>query len=192
MELDTFIEQYPDAFSKEYCDKVIDRFETMAKHNQVGFGSSLNQNADTRTVFDWAPHNNMYYHDPELVQTFYDTVNKYYKEQYCQKFDVLKDKVAKHTPKGMSVQRTDPKQGYHVWHVEAESIQSASRVAVYMLYLNTVKEGGETEWIYQGVKSKPVAGKLVFFPATWQHPHRGNPIYEGNKYIITGWFTWDS
>ena len=38
---------------------------------------------------------------------------------------------------------------------------------------------------------KPVAGKLVFFPATWQHPHRGNPIYDGYKYIITGWFTYD-
>jgi hypothetical protein len=99
--------------------------------------------------------------------------------------------MVKHSPKGMSVQRNGPKEAYHIWHIENNSISAGNRVAVYMLYLNTVKEGGETEFLYQGMKTKPVAGKLVFFPATWQHPHRGNPIYDGYKYIITGWFTYD-
>jgi len=191
MKQDTFIREYPNAFSKEYCDKVIQRFELMAQQNQVGVGTSIRHNSDTRVVFDWAPHYNMFYHDPELGTKFYNTVGEYYKEHYVKEYDILREGMVKHTPKGMSVQKTGPKEGYHIWHTEVNDYQSSSRVVVYMLYLNTVKEGGETEFLYQGIKTKPVAGKLVFFPATWQHPHRGNPIYEGYKYIITGWFTYD-
>ena len=97
-----------------------------------------------------------------------------------------------HSPKGMCIQRTGPKQGYHVWHVEDGGQASCNRVVAYTLYLNDVKEGGETEYLYQGVKVKPEEGKLVFWPAGYTHPHRGNPIYEGYKYIITGWYTYDS
>ena len=61
------------------------------------------------------------------------------------------------------------------------------------LYLNDVDEGGETEYlISRRVKVKPEEGKLVFWPAGYTHPHRGNPIYDGYKYIITGWYTYDS
>ena len=192
MQQETYIEEYPNAFSQEYCDKVIARFEQMAKVNQVdGSGKSLRHNADSRVVYDWAPHYNMIYHDPDLVTEFYETVNKIYFDQYVKKYGILKEGVAKHTPKGMSVQKNGPKEGYHVWHVESESLESSSRVSVYMLYLNTIKEVGTTEFLYQGIKTTPVAGKLVIFPALWTHPHRGNPIYDGYKYIITGWFTYD-
>jgi hypothetical protein len=190
MQQETYIEQYPNAFTKEFCDKIITRFEEMAKNNGVGGGKSLRKASDTRTVYDWAPHYDMFYHDPKLVEEFYSTMHKHYLT-YMEKYGVLKESVGKHTPKGMSIQRTDPKEGYHIWHVESESLKSSNRVVVYMLYLNTVLNGGETEFLYQGVKTNPVAGKLVFFPATWQHPHRGNPIYEGHKYIITGWYIWD-
>tara|TARA_A200000113_G_scaffold225351_1_gene245928 strand:- start:68 stop:652 length:585 start_codon:yes stop_codon:yes gene_type:complete len=189
---ESYIREYPNAFSKDFCENVIERFETMNRNNQTSaYDGSVRYNQDTRVVYDWAPHYNMFYHDPELCIKFYETVNKYYNEQYCKEFSVLKDSVVKHTPKGMSVQRNGPKEAYHIWHVENNDKASGDRVSVYMLYLNTVKEGGETEFLYQGIKTKPTAGKLVFFPATWQHPHRGNPIYEGYKYIITGWFTND-
>jgi len=192
MEQETYIREYPGAFTKDYCDKVIARFEEMHKHGQTGAGKSIRHNSDTRVVYDWAPHYNMFYHDPDLTNEFYETVNKIYWEKYADEFGILKEGMAKHTPKGMSIQRNGPKEAYHIWHTEVNDNQSGSRVAVYMLYLNTVKEGGETEFLYQGVRTKPIAGKLVLFPATWQHPHRGNPIYDGYKYIITGWFTYDA
>ena len=61
----------------------------------------------------------------------------------------------------------------------------------YMLYLNDIDEGGETEFLYQGKKLKPEQGKVVIFPCGFTFPHRGNPIYKGEKYIITGWYTYD-
>ena len=52
MQQETYIEQYSNAFSKDFCDKIITRFEEMAKNNGVGGGKSIRKNADTRTVYD--------------------------------------------------------------------------------------------------------------------------------------------
>jgi hypothetical protein len=56
-----------------------------------------------------------------------------------------------------------------------------------MVYLNDVEEGGETEFLYQGLKIKPEKGTLVVWPSSYTHVHRGNPPYSNDKYIITGW-----
>ena len=75
-------------------------------------------------------------------------------------------------------------EGYHVWHCDAGDIDNSRRMLVVTLYLNTVEEGGETEFLYQSMRIPPVQGTLVLFPATWTHAHRGNPPLKGNKYII--------
>ena len=104
MQQETYIEQYPNAFTKEFCDKIITRFEEMAKNNGVGGGKSLRKASDTRTVYDWAPHYDMFYHDPKLVEEFYSTMHKHYLT-YMEKYGVLKESVGKHTPKGMSIKK---------------------------------------------------------------------------------------
>ena len=58
-----------------------------------------------------------------------------------------------------------------------------------MTYLNDVDDGGETEFLYQDVKTKAVKGKTVIFPVEWTHTHRGIPSPTQDKYIITGWFS---
>ena len=57
----------------------------------------------------------------------------------------------------------------------------------YIFYLNTLKgRGGETEFL-NGPKVRPVTGKLLIFPASWDCVHRGvSPVSE-TKYIATGW-----
>lgn len=57
----------------------------------------------------------------------------------------------------------------------------------YILYLNDVEEGGETEFLYYGKRIKPTAGTLLLWPAGFTHVHRGNPPLSGEKYILTGW-----
>ena len=66
------------------------------------------------------------------------------------------------------------------------------RILTLFIYLNDVEEGGETEFLYQGVKVKPKAGRVCIWPAALTHLHRGNPIYTGSKYLITGWVTYDN
>ena len=60
------------------------------------------------------------------------------------------------------------------------------RILTYLFYLNTIDEGGETEFI-DGTKIKPEKGKLLIFPATWPYIHKGNIPLSCNKYIVTGW-----
>jgi hypothetical protein len=56
-----------------------------------------------------------------------------------------------------------------------------------MFYLNDVQEGGETEFYYQNLKSKPKQGTMVIAPAGFTHTHRGNKPISGDKYIFTSW-----
>jgi len=183
------IEEYFDVFDKNYCDACIQAFEDMHSRNITFHENSIGKNADDRVMYDWSPGNQTYHMDPSLVEHFYKGIHAAY-EKYAEKYDILK-RLFQHTPKGMGIQRTSPHQGYHAWHNEAGCNSTATRVLTYTLYLNDVEEGGETEFLYQGVKIKPVTGKVSIFPASYTHPHRGNPIYKGYKYIITGWYTFD-
>ena len=184
------IEEYPNTFERAYCDEVIRHFEVMSETQGLFAVNKISQNQDTRVIFDWAHTQSVYHYDFDLCRYFYHKLHEVYTEQYMEKYQMLKNSD-QHSPKGMSVQRTEPHQGYHVWHQESANIGSSVRVVNYMLYLNDVEEGGETEFLYQGVKIKPEAGKLVIFPTNYMYPHRGNPIYKDKKYIITGWYTYD-
>ena len=82
-----------------------------------------------------------------------------------------------------------PNGGFHSWHCERSSCHapSSNRHLVFMTYLNDVAEGGETEFLHQGLKIKPVKGLTLIWPADWTFTHRGLASNE-EKYIATGWF----
>lgn len=84
-----------------------------------------------------------------------------------------------------------PNGGFHKFHFERNSIKPPViyRHLVFMTYLNTVNDGGETEFFYQKLKIKPVKGLTLIWPAEWTHTHRGNPSPKEHKYIITGWIS---
>ena len=84
------------------------------------------------------------------------------------------------------VQKTMPTEGYHGWHSETNDIACANRTLVWSVYFNDIEGSGETEFLYQKQKIKPKAGRVLIFPGSFTHLHRGNPPYEP-KYIATGW-----
>jgi hypothetical protein len=89
----------------------------------------------------------------------------------------------------IKIQKTIPGEGYHVWHLEhGRSVDSAFRALVFSIYLNDVKEGGETEFLYQSMRIKPKKGRVVIFPAGFPYVHRGNQPLKGEKYLMTSWF----
>lgn len=90
----------------------------------------------------------------------------------------------------INIQRYNPSQAYYAWHTERANhlMPNSSRHLVFMTYLNTVDDGGETEFFHQGIKIKPQKGLTVIWPADWTHTHRGCPSTTQTKYIITGWF----
>jgi hypothetical protein len=56
-----------------------------------------------------------------------------------------------------------------------------------ILYLNTVENGGETEFLYQSKRISSLQGRLILSPTGYTHIHRGNPPLSGYKYILTTW-----
>ncbi|MEW5250797.1 2OG-Fe(II) oxygenase [Microbulbifer sp. 2201CG32-9] len=83
--------------------------------------------------------------------------------------------------------------GFFHWHSEHyphpsdPAQKSLHRVLFWLLYLNDVEEGGETEFCYQGTKIKPRRGHLILSPCGFTHTHRGNAPLSGDKYVLTSW-----
>jgi hypothetical protein len=88
-----------------------------------------------------------------------------------------------------NMQRYNPNEGFFDWHCERAGTKHSDRLLVFMIYLNTLKDRGETEFFYQQHFEQPERGKLVIWPSDWTHLHRGVPSPTETKYIITGWFT---
>lgn len=71
-------------------------------------------------------------------------------------------------------------------HVDVGDYNSARRFLVMFLYLNDVPEngGGTTDFPKLDLRIRPVAGRMLVFPPTWQYRHAGRPILSGSKYIL--------
>ena len=77
--------------------------------------------------------------------------------------------------------------GFHNWHFEDNNIQNSNRYFVVQIYLNEDFEGGETEFLYFNKRIKPKRGRLIIFPCSFTHTHRGNPPIGGTKYLASTW-----
>jgi starvation-inducible outer membrane lipoprotein len=68
----------------------------------------------------------------------------------------------------LKIQKTLPTQGYHVWHLEqGTGKENSQRALVFTIYLNDVEEGGETEFLHQSIRAKPIKGRCVIWPAAF-------------------------
>jgi len=169
--------------SQEQCDYLIGYFD---RHQQAGF--TVNQNHNARTDQQLAVGDpEVLFNEPfssDYVNSFWDHVFP----KYLEHNPVLQD-VDPFRFHWVKIQKTQPRGGFHQFHCEHSGQLTSSRLAVVMTYLNTVDDGGDTEFIQQKLKVKAVAGRTVLWPAAYTHPHRGNPPYSNDKYIITGWLS---
>ena len=74
---------------------------------------------------------------------------------------------------------------HHDFYIDNES--HYHRVITFIIYLNDISTGGETEFMDE-IKIIPSAGKIVLFPAAWPYIHKGHIPVTDDKYIITSWF----
>ena len=167
-------------FPAESCDMIIDFYEHTMKTNPtwVYFGDNNTNRTDSTLNFD-------------ELHRFSDVVNKYLTNalyEYLDYYPVLKSPLTGLYSVRQKLQKTPVSGGFHQWHYEDGRPSQSSRMLAWTIYLNDVKEGGETEFLYQSERVKPVKGRTVIFPAGFMHTHRGNPPISNDKYILTGWF----
>jgi len=125
---------------------------------------------------------------PDLAMIINDKLIKNCLVHYLNKYPCL-TKLSNWTSSCTIIQKTCPSEGYHDWHCENITYNNSTRAVAWMVYLNDVEEGGETEFLYQRKRMKPTKNTALFWPGSWTHQHRGNPPLSGDKYVLTGWFT---
>lgn len=69
-------------------------------------------------------------------------------------------------------------------HVDVQDYASAKRFLTFFFYLNTVKEGGATEFPRLDIRVKPKEGRCLVFPPLWMYPHCGMIPVSHPKYIV--------
>jgi hypothetical protein len=74
-------------------------------------------------------------------------------------------------------------------HLPAHQDQGiSSRVLSVLLYLNDDYEGGEIEFRHSGIKFKPEAGSVLFFPSNFLYVHEVYPVTRGPRYALPNWY----
>ena len=196
IEYKDFIGTYNNVYPAGYCEHLIEEFEILAVSG-AGSNRLQSENAartskdDYQLCLNLKGHNIASFDNSCIIEMFFNGLQKCY-ENYAEQFAVLKHHKIRSSV--FKMQRTNPGGGYHVWHGEQGSGECASRVLVYMLYLNTLEpeNAGETEFLYQQRRINPTKNTMVLWPASYTHAHRGNTVYgHKSKYIVTGWFYYD-
>lgn len=86
------------------------------------------------------------------------------------------------------VQKYLPNNYYSALHSETSGLKHNNRTLVFMTYLNSIADGGGTDWPCQDFQSRAEQGLTLLWPANWTHPHRGIVAPVEEKYILTGWY----
>lgn len=178
---------FNNAYSNEFCNKLVNHFE-WSKDNYKTWGrtetTELYKKDESANLIE--DHQLYGVEHSGLMSEFNKVFFEEYYSEYTKYFSVLND-MSRHGIVTYKLQKTVPGGGYHVWHCEVDDVDRARRIGTYILYLNDVDEGGETEFLYLSQRIKPKKGTLIIFPAGYVHTHRGNPPLSGSKYIMTGW-----
>jgi hypothetical protein len=184
-----FIAIFDNLLTPEECQQYIDYFENLKSMNLSFTRQALKDNPkhmkDDETVFPLHYENLPLHRRNPIMNLFLDKFQESYK-QYAENYSILIE-AEPHGIMSARLQKTLPGQGYHRWHFESSSAEVSSRVCAWMIYLNDVDHGGETEFLYLKRRISAKAGRLVIWPASFTHTHRGNPPLSGDKYVITGW-----
>ena len=177
----SFIETY--FLDKKLCDDLIKyhKENTLYKtQGHFGKGKEIVLDESIKESVDVTFHND----------TNHKTIREFFKQlspcvqQYVNRYSINNKTVTEYKN---NISMFPPLGGFKLSHYERGSLGTSKRQLVYMLYLNTVTDGGGTEFIHQNIITKAEKGKLVLWPADFTHLHRGIVSPTEIKYIATGW-----
>lgn len=187
--MDRFMYVKDDVFSMDECAEIIQESQHFIQNydrNDLQQANSIGRGADGGDIR--LRHDTQLYLERAKPDLFFKIVNRVTEclpeyNEVCGSLSgmPLTSYVGKY-------QHTPVCGGFGNWHAEHGSASAANRVLVWMVYLNDVTDGGETEFVYQKCKVTPKAGRVVIWPAAFTHSHRGNPPYSNDKHVVTGWY----
>ena len=184
-----FVGIFENVLTPKECQDLIDYFENLKRFNLVYSRQALNDGdphiKKDETAFLLQQDSIQSHYRNPAFETF---INKFWEcyGEYVKEYSIL-NSTERYGLNSIRLQKTEPGGGYHSWHFEAAGADVSNRMIAWILYLNDVDHGGETEFLYQKRRISAKQGRLVIWPTAFTHTHRGNPPLSGNKYILTGW-----
>lgn len=127
-------------------------------------------------------------HNPGLFNRYEHDILQPCVNQYIKKYNEVDNMGPWSQTECCLIQRYLPGEGFYRWHSERQGPHVNNRLLTYITYLNDVKVGGGTEFMYQKDSVNAERGLTIIFPVEWTHTHRGIVAPEETKYIVTGWF----
>ncbi len=182
-----FIDAYYDVLSADICRKTCERMDDIISRPEPGKGCVL---SDDYTRKDWNIFSSVYGSLKTCEEAILEAVMFNWRK-YNSKYSITSKAFLEMFDPGWKLQRSETGGGFNTWHYEqGPGNNSRARFAVWMLYLNDVNDGGQTEFKHQEINFSPKAGALLFWPASYTHVHRAAPDLIGTKYIATGWLNY--
>ena len=161
---------------EDLCDKIVENFEDLKKITHYDEVRGYHRLSDNKL-------------DDDIREDYMNAIKsafEAYKKEYewC---NIMTTPWSFFPP--FNIQRYDPGDAYNPTHIEEGGPRPGKiqRKLAFTTYLNDIEEGGETEFVLQGIKVKPKKGLTIIWPAGWTHPHHGIPAPNEIKYIATGW-----
>jgi len=182
--LSNYIKVYDDVFEPDFCESLIQRFESIDPNN-----SPTMRISDYSWEQDYRRFSEV---NIKADESFKDLIDPYY-ARVRQVYNHYKQVVDNEFfPSSFSLEDARMKRYLNDdyeqfgWHVDVGDKPSSSRYLVMFTYLNDVEEGGETEFVSdKEFTVKPVCGRMVVFPPSLLFPHRGKKPISNNKYILS-------
>jgi hypothetical protein len=174
-----FIFLKENAYSKESCNQLIDWFEKNT--HLAAKGKAGQKDLDNLEIPIELTSRESFYNLGACLESGISDFKKQYPKY---------DKLLPPWQVNNMIQlcRFLPNKYYNQIHCElGDDIHSMTRAFAWMIYLNDIEEGGQTEFVDHNFKTNPKAGNLYIWPAGPTHFHRGVPC-NVSKYFLTGWF----
>ena len=193
MDIDKFIQLYPAFIPQDICKLIITNFDKDEHEGKVidgvvtGDGHAsyrsdeflVGKDIHMGNVKSWKQINEMLH----LVHVN-NAVNQYLKD--------VKPKYISSAlmhPENCIISRYHKGKGHFAPHQDSTIESNYLRSLTVIMYLNDVKEGGETEFFNfqsgnENLKIKPSEGDILIFPSNFVYAHKGNIPVSNDKYII--------
>ena len=174
-----FIHKAPEAYSKTSCKKLISWFEEHI--NEAKPGKAGDEKLNDLELFLEIINYEDYF---GLGKTLFKSITN-----FKNKYSLIDKHIGKWKMyKFVSLMRYKPNNYYDIIHCENSGMEKyLKRVFAFMIFLNDIKKGGGTKFLFQKFIAKPKAGDFYIWPAYWTHLHQGINAPKEKKYIITGW-----
>ncbi|WP_286264554.1 2OG-Fe(II) oxygenase [Thalassotalea atypica] len=218
-----FIVEFKNAFSTDFCDNLIAKFEKDENVTQGRIGSGVDRSKKNSidlhlsTLAHWKNEhlsitNTMrqaltqyvraypHFLIGALSPSFIDNNTKKTKALTVEDIPQMSDESLSSVIGSIfcfdeiNLQKYPQNSGnFNHWHSEhyphpSDGAQkSLHRTLLWLVYLNDVEQGGETEFIYQQARIKPTKGSIVLSPCTFTHTHRGITPVSNDKYVLASW-----